>query len=670
MSWLSVEDAAQEKRISIRHLWRLIKEQKLMTDRDESGKIVVWVDKPVKPESLAIEEIQKLKIELPLIPLSRITEDVMKSVLAMQKSIAFKEYISEQEENLAAKTGLPVSSQRHNKAEIRRLYNLPDNVPISVLSTHPQIRSAIEYILTRKVRTDRGDLRSARGLVVVKDNGEYLSVSDFLLAIYSWEGHNALSCYRALKARMEAGRVMHEENGARASAADLPAKSTVSMWLRTQLRTNRAIKRARMTKARWEAEEQIYVSRNPEEFRVGGKLIGDHTELDTIVYRNDGKVAALWLTAWIDFRTGLLRGWELAYAPNSNTIAVSFKRAVMGSQLMMKTERGYQSANIMDLPDIVSVDNGKDYKSRYTKQVCGKVDFNDEARRTIQRITELHYATKHHPQSKAQMERWFGVIQQITKYLPGYKGAKYQDKPDELKAQIERGTILTEDQFRKLFEKAVNAYNNRARKQLENMSPLEYTLVNQRLQRHVDPRVLDFLMMKTARDRKIVRGYVRALGEEFFSSALADYNGKYATLYYDPADVGTMVVYVGGEFVAATINKKLYGMSERDWIKVLKERAQINKTLRSVIHELHQDITSDEAKAMLYDAEAGNAKVVPPEIRQKTVPAVVVMMGIEGEAKKAEEMVSHQKQVEEAEKKRKEIVKANPLSLAQIGKMK
>ena len=676
MSWLTVEDAASRLGVSARTVWRMINKNKFMTQQEPAsrlpagqagtgrdGKVFIWL------EAVETEELQPGEIKLPILAASKLTDEILKKTEVMLQAVTATEDISAIEEQLEFESGMPVRTIQRYKADLRKLFRLPARTALHHLADHPQLRPAIEYLLARRSRQDTGDLRSARDMLVVKLTGEYLSLQDFLLALFAWENHNSVSCVRSLKENCRAGRLVYESTGQPVPMDKLPSDRSVSRWLARQVQQDLAVKRARMTKAQWEAKDQIYVTRNPEEYRVGGKLIGDHTELDTLVYRNDGKVRPLWLTAWIDFRSGLLKGYHLAYKPNSDTIAISFKQAVTGRQLRVKVGDEFKPANIVDAPDEADVDNGKDYRSNYTGQVFGKIDFNDDARKTIQRVTKLRYVTKHHPQSKAQQERWFRTIQEITKYLPGYKGAKYQDKPDELKGQLERGELLTEDQFRALVEKAIDAYNNRARANLENMSPMEYALTNQSHQRHVDERVMDFLMMRV-QNRIIARGYIRHLGEQFFSLDLRHHNGKKAALYYDPNDIGTIAVYVAGEFAAVAINAKLYGQNEREWLKVIRERAQFDKAIQTRIKGIRQDLTSDEAKAMLFAGEIGNTRSVAPELLQKKIPSVVIMTGIEGEAEKVQQRMEQQRQVADAENKRKQIAKASPIKLINVEKMK
>ena len=138
---------------------------------------------------------------IPTVPIGRITKDVISKTDLMLKLIAVEKNIRAAEEQIARETGLSSGLLRMYKKELRKIFEVPERTSISHLVDHPQIRQALESILTRKERTDKLQLRSAKKLDVVMPTGEFLSVENFLKALYPNENANAISCYRALVAR-------------------------------------------------------------------------------------------------------------------------------------------------------------------------------------------------------------------------------------------------------------------------------------------------------------------------------------------------------------------------------------------------------------------------------------------------------------------------------------
>ncbi len=626
-------------------------------------------------------------LDLPLIPPEKLTDEVVNKINAMYEVISEQNNISLAEKRIESKYGLPTGTQRRYKAELRVLFGLTVSQTIHHLANHPQIKGALAQIVVRKSPSNTGELRSARGLVVVKQNtGEYLDAEKFLVALYTHEGHNAKSCYIALEAACRSGYVISECTKDVATMESLPSMSSVIRFLSNKRDTDLAIKRARMSKSERDAD-RIYVSRPVDEYRPGGVLEGDHTEDVTLVYRRDGRVAPLWTTMLVDRRTGLIKGYVHSYRPNSQTIALCTRNAFLGTQLFVAvapnsppattgligraggSEIKYEPANIIDAPDEIYYDNGKDYKRQYSGQVIGKIDFEDDVRKQVQLYCDLKHTLKRHPQSKGTVEGTFAIIQKVLKYLPGFKGSNYSKKPDELAHQVRTGSLLYEDEYRTLFQSAVNMVNNRPRRSLGDVSPIQFYLMNNAGMRVIDERVLNLLMMKIEK-RIIRRGYVKLLSAEYFSMDLDQYNGETATLYYDPMNVGRVAVYVGSDFITFAVDKKLLGISERDWLQVVKERGRQDRGLVEEIRALREGITSEEAKAILFNAEINNVARVDQKLLGAKTPAIITLTGIEHQARQFDQELAKQKQKEEMETTHTRRLKKNPLSLIDVSKIR
>jgi hypothetical protein len=305
-----------------------------------------------------------------------------------------------------------------------------------------------------------------------------------------------------------------------------------------------------------------------------------------------------------------------------------------------------------NIPETVMMDNGKDYRSKYTKRVFGKIDFNDEARRSIMRITKLHYTMPYHGQSKAQMERWFKTIQTMLKYLPGFKANKYENKPDSLASDIKQSKILTVKEFDAHVAVAIDAYNNRLHRSLSNQSPLQCYLTNQNIQRTIDMRVLDFLMLKVER-KPVRRCQVHLFGEDYYSDSLQEFNGKHADVYYDPADLGFVSLYVGGEFAAIAGNKRIIGQDENGWKKILRDRRRSESEMQTELKEIRRGVTDDEARRLLLEGELLNVQPVTAEMLQQRTQTLTLLTGLEADAKKIDEERKEQEQLVEIEKRSK-----------------
>jgi transposase InsO family protein len=602
------------------------------------------------------------------VPIGRITPDVIAKTDLMLKLIAVENNIRAAEEQMAQETGLSSGALRHYKKQLRKIFEIPDRASIAHLVDHPQIRQALESILARSERKDKLQLRSGKRLDVVMPSGELVTVGDFLKSLYPDAEASAIGCYRALIARCKNNRVV-KEDGKAAAITDLPADVSVVRFLRQWRKEFIAVRRARSRKNDWEKSQQQYVTRDVTQYEPGELWLGDHTELDFMVINEHGKPDRRWITSFLDIRTGLLVGYHLSWQPNSTTIALAFRNGILGTQLRAYTESGdYKDVHITTIPDEVMIDNGKDYRSRYTQRLLGRIDFDDRARLSISRLTKLHYTLPYHGQSKAQQERWYGAFQTMIKQLPGYKGNVYSNKPDSLADDLKQGNILHVEQFDTMISLAINVINNRIKKALGNQSPMQCYLTHQSVQRAIDLRVVDFLMMKS--ENKVVqRCQVRMKNVEYYSDQLMAFNGKHADVYYDPTDLGFVSVYVDGEFAAVACNKEAIGKDERGFQKILADRARGEKEMHGQIKQFRHGLSKADARMMLLHGELMNTSPVDAALLAKDPSSVTILTGFESRANETQKHLDQEKVKVEVEKRAKRKMRNSPVTAEMVSRL-
>lgn len=610
-----------------------------------------------------------IQIEIPSVPIGRITPEVISKTDLMLQLIRVESNIRKAEDRIADLMKITPGRLRVQKKRLRDLFQLSRRDEIQPLANHPQIREAIIFLFTRKDRSDRMQLRVAKELSVIMPSGEIVSVENFIKSLYPNENVNAVSCHRALVARCKNKRVVRED-GSEATLEDLPAEGTIVRFLRQWKQEYVAVRRARARKNDWEKQQQMFVTRDVTKYAPGELWIGDHTELDFMVLNEQGKPDRRWITSFIDIRSGLLVGYYLSWQPNSRTIAMAFRNAVLGTQLKAYTaDNQYKDVHIISVPEEVMLDNGKDYRSKYTQRLFGRIDFDDMARQSITRITKLHYTQPYHGQSKAQMERWFGSFQMMIKNMPGYKGNVYGNKPDSLKEDLKQARLMSVDHFDAMIALAVNAINNRTKKTLQNQSPIQHYLTHQTVQRTIDVRVLDFLMMKS--ENKVVqRCQVRMNNAEYYSEQLMAFNGKRADVYYDPQDLGFVSVYVGGEFAAVACNKEAIGKDERGFQRILADRARTERELRQQISNFRGGVSTTDARMMLLHGELMNTVPVDAALLAKESPEMTVLTGFEEQAKETQKELDQHRQVAEIERNAKKLAKRKPITMAMVSNLK
>jgi len=619
-----------------------------------------------------MSDLQALNI--PHILSTAITDEVVKKINAMIESIAGED-IAGSEARVEERYGINVRTQQRYKMQLRKLLQLPKRAQLQQLASDPRIREALAYIIVRKCRSDQGSLRRARGLVVLLNAaGVYATVEEFLLSIYTRPNMNAVDAYTALRNQCIAGKV-YRENGQEfipCTLSELPAISSIQRWLRKKSKAQLAIQYAKMTKQERDAFN-IYVKRDPQQWRVRGFQEGDHTELDVqVINSQTGKYGRLWVSAWVDRHSSLGCGYYLSYQPNSETIALSARNSFFGTQLKVAVpdEQGgiryQQLENFADIPDDIEIDNGKDYRSRYTGQVFGKIDFSDDVRRTLQCFTRIHYAEPFHPQSKPYVENRFRWLNEYWKKLPGYKGPHYTRKPESLRAEEQQNAILFDWQFAQLFDLAWNAHNNRPMKRLGGLSRIQYALTHQQGRRVVqNEHIFDLLLMKLE-TRRIRRGYVTVNGIEYFSADLQDYHGSECVVYYDPQNIGYAHIWINGKFVTVAVKTDLIGKTEREWLEIVKMRKAKDKHLQREIEQLHREISNIEAKAFAWNGMVGNVSFVSGDLLDRRSVPATLLTGLEQQANDAAKVRERAENLVEIEKRARKVSKSTPLNVALI----
>ena len=207
--------------------------------------------------------------------------------------------------------------------------------------------------------------------------------------------------------------------------------------------------------AAYEAECSPYVQVDPDSVEPGEVWVGDHHQFN-LWLRHRGRWVRPWVTAWMDYRSRLIVGWQISVAPNQTTILLAFKRA----------------AQKYGPPDSVKIDNGKDYDSECwtgttkLRRRAAKKGYIDEP--LVAGIYALmgigvSFSIKYHPQSKP-VERLFDTIDgQFAKTFSTYCGKSVATRPDYIFDLLKNERAISQahslDEFAELFGQYAQVYN-------------------------------------------------------------------------------------------------------------------------------------------------------------------------------------------------------------------
>jgi len=326
------------------------------------------------------------------------------------------------------------------------------------------------------------------------------------------------------------------------AVADFPACAAFLRKLRANY-TESQIYDARYGQKAWSQKYGYSIDRDISKIKAGQIWFCDHAQIDNLVKSRKSKakrekVLAPWYTGWRDFKTSKHLGGVLHEdSPNSDHILQSF----------------YYAALSYGLPEVVYIDNGKDFRSRdvtggrKTKSVA-KLDA-ENARNTMALLgIKVIFALPYNAQSKS-IERDFRKIKEwFAKMVPGYRGGHVLERPEKLAREIKAGTVMDFEEYKPLFDRFITEVLNRMPskgKVLHGLSPDALWNRENPIKKTADKDSLKLCCMRTSKTMAIGRHGIRdrEFGVIYFDEWLWKHPKTEVYLRRDPKDYNEAWVF-------------------------------------------------------------------------------------------------------------------------------
>ena len=319
----------------------------------------------------------------------------------------------------------------------------------------------------------------------------------------------------------------------------------------------------------YQSRFEPYSKMDPEAWPAGVVWIGDHCQLDLWV-RYGGTIIRPWLTAWMDWRSRKIVGWVLSPSPNSGTILAALRSGILDA-----TSAGG--------PDIVYIDNGKDYdgfvfhgqtKQQRRERVLGREYADDPEFKGLYGMLDIEviHAMPYNAKAKGRLERWFGTMhRQFDVSKATYAGRSPEHRPAELANVLKHPHLIPSfESIRTELATYIACYNDDAEHSKEDMQGFS---ANAMFAQHCprvrvlpDPGVLDYLLMTWHKPVRVGRnglsiaplGGVR-LGYGKYEPALTPHKGKEVRVSFDQADYRTIRVYTMDWRYVCTVRQNDFG---------------------------------------------------------------------------------------------------------------
>lgn len=273
--------------------------------------------------------------------------------------------------------------------------------------------------------------------------------------------------------------------------------------------------------------------------------IGDTHTIDVQSKDENGTIHRLYLSAWMDARSGVFVGWNIATSSSSQNTLLALRHAIMRH----------------GLPVNVYVDNGREFLNHDIGGMGHRARKSQASKKTdcepppiLKRlgITMINAIVKN-AKAKTIERRFCDFKEQISKAFTTYTGGNIMERPEQLKLRVKNGEVILDQELIKdidmMIEFGMN-YETYGGAVISDRSKRKIDVYNQNLaeQRVAEPSELELMLMRSTRpqtyNRQGVHVTVGSKKINFMSEELrAVIFGKQVYVRYDPNDLSSVRVY-------------------------------------------------------------------------------------------------------------------------------
>ncbi len=373
-----------------------------------------------------------------------------------------------------------------------------------------------------------------------------------------------------------------------------------------------------------------YIMRMYDKLEANDCWIADTHTLDIQSYDDKNSIHRLYLTAFLDAKSGVLTGWNIDDSANSDSVTLALRHGIIH----------------YGIPKCIYVDNGREYLNHQLGGRGRRVKKNEnpesEPPPIFKRLgIEMRNAIVRNAKAKPIERTFYTVKNQFSKLWDGFCGGTIIERPESLKRRIKDGKLPCDYEIREILDTWIkNEYNLQpyggSEQKYKGMSRLDVWNKTCSEMRKISESALNLMLMRTTRKQKIKRNgvYVTICGEKiWFMEARETIMNLEKEVYvrYDPADLRTARIY------DAETDKYMFTWSNADQLMVdyLTEKKEEISDAKAIIGESKKFIReqakgiktslSNHQKLTLLEMTVRNAhnkkfRIVQPK---KIVPVII-----------------------------------------------
>ena len=287
-----------------------------------------------------------------------------------------------------------------------------------------------------------------------------------------------------------------------------------------------------------------YIRREYESISANDFWIGDTHTLDVESMGPDGTLHRLYLSAWLDARSGIFTGWYVTANPGSQATLNALRKGIAA--------RG--------IPLNVYVDNGREYLTRdiggLGHRKKGKDSFAPPG--VFERLgIKMTNAIVRNARAKLVERRFEDFKNYVSRLFPTYTGGNVVEKPNRLKYVLKQGDhVPTDAEVIAAVDTLIEGYLNcepyggsvAEDKGKSRVEVWRESLPNGAVRQPASENDLQLMLMRTSKPVRVTRRGVtlkiHGLELDFYTPELANLRMKDKVyLRYDPEDLSKVRVY-------------------------------------------------------------------------------------------------------------------------------
>lgn len=362
-----------------------------------------------------------------------------------------------------------------------------------------------------------------------------------------------------------------------------------------------------------------YIMRMYDNLEANDCWIADNHTLDIQSLDDKNKPHRLYLTAFLDAKSGVMTGWNITESPDSQSTILALRHGIMR----------------FGIPKCIYVDNGREF---LTHDIGGKGhrthgkkgEEQSEPPTILKRLgIEMRNAIVRNAKAKPIERTFYTTKNQFSKLFLGFCGGTILERKESLKRRIKDGKLPRDYEIREIFDVWIDGeYNLQdyggSETCYKGLSRLDVWNKTCSEMRKAPESALNLMLMRSTRKQKIKRNgvYVTICGEKiWFTEPKETIMNLEKEVYvrYDPADLRTVRIYDAETdkfmFTWGIADGLMADYLEENQEKVADANALIRETKKFVREQAKGTVTalSNQQRLSLLDMEVRKAQAEKDE---------------------------------------------------------